>query len=83
MRTPAHLLLGAAAAAAPDVVLAAFGWRRHRLPPTHLLVRLHDWLHSPAGIVVPLTLGWVSHLVADEVSMHGDGPDAYRGRRPR
>lgn len=83
MRTPTHLLIGAAAGALPDVVLLTFGWRRQWLPPTHPLVRAHDWLHRPAGVVVPLTLGWVSHLIADEVSHHGAGAHTYRGRRPR
>jgi hypothetical protein len=70
VRTPAHLLLGAAAGAAPDVLLLAFGWRRTWLPESHPLVRAHRFLHSPAGLVVPLLLGWGSHVVADRYSTH-------------
>lgn len=78
MRTPAHMLLGAAvgaaAAAAPDAALALFGWRRTWLPETHPLVRAHRFLHRPAGLIVPLTAGWVSHLIADRYSTHRTGP---------
>ena len=83
MRTPAHLLIGAAAAAAPDVVLWCFGWRRRWLPESHPAVRAHRWLHSPAGIVVPLLLGWVSHLLADRWSWHRAGPHGQRVRGNR
>lgn len=75
MKTPAHMLIGAAAAAAPDVLLAAFGWRKTWLPETHPLVRAHRFLHSPAGIVVPITVGWASHLIADRYSTHRTGPE--------
>lgn len=75
MKTPQHMLIGAAAAAAPDMVLALYGWRRTWLPETHPLVRAHRFLHSPAGVVVPLTAGWVSHLIADRFSAHRTGPE--------
>jgi hypothetical protein len=79
VRTPAHLavgaVVGAAAAAAPDAALALFGWRRTWLPATHPLVRAHQFLHSPAGIVVPVTAGWISHLVADRYSAHRTAPE--------
>ncbi len=74
MNTLRHMLVGAVAAAAPDIVLAAFGWRRTWLPEHHPLVRAHRALHSPAGLVVPLTIGWASHLVADRYSTHRTGP---------
>jgi hypothetical protein len=74
MKTPAHMLVGALAAALPDVALAAYGWRREWLPETHPLVRAHQFLHSPAGIVVPVTLGWISHLIADRYSTHRTQP---------
>ena len=83
MRTPAHMIVGAAAAAAPDAALALFGWRRRWLPETHPLVRAHRWLHSPAGLVVPLALGWASHLVADRYSWHRAGPAGERVRGNR
>lgn len=70
MKTPAHLLLGAAVAAAPDVMLLAYGWRRRWLPPSHPLVRAHAWLHSPSSVPAVAVLAWSSHLVADRLSSH-------------
>lgn len=67
MRTPAHLLLGAAVAAAPDVMLLAYGWRRTWLPDSHPLVRAHRFLHSPAAVVAA---AWASHVIADRYSTH-------------
>lgn len=72
------MAVGAFAAALPDVMLALFGWRRAWLPETHPLVRAHRWLHSPAGLIVPITAGWVSHLVADRYSAHRTGPGGDR-----
>lgn len=70
MKTSAHMLVGAVAAALPDLVLFTFGWRKKWLPETHPLVKAHRFLHSPAGIVVPITIGWITHLIADRYSTH-------------
>lgn len=70
MRTPAHVALGAAVAAAPDALLLLFGWRRKWLPETHPLVRAHRWLHSPASVPWVAAAAWASHLVADRYSTH-------------
>lgn len=70
MRSPAHALLGAAVAVAPDAALALFGWRRAWLPESHPLVVAHRWLHSPAAVPVVAAAAWASHLVADRLSSH-------------
>lgn len=67
MNTCRHLLIGAAAAAAPDVMLTVYGWRRRWLPASHPLVRLHHALHHPAAVVA---VGWATHLIADRYSTH-------------
>lgn len=83
MRAHEHAAIGAAAAVLPDAVLWLFGWRRRWLPEAHPLVRAHRWLHSPAGVVVAVLLGWVSHLVADRYSWHRAGPAGERVRGNR
>jgi hypothetical protein len=70
VKTPAHMALGAAVAAAPDVALLAFGWRRRWLPDGHPLVRAHRFLHSPAAVPLIAAAAWASHLVADRYSTH-------------
>jgi hypothetical protein len=70
LRTVQHILVGAAAAALPDIVLMSYGWRKDWLPEDHPLVRAHRFLHSPPGIIVPFTIGWTSHLIADRYSAH-------------
>lgn len=74
MRTPEHMAIGAITAALPDMMLAAFGWRKTWLPESHFLVRAHRFLHSPASIPVVIGLAWASHLVADKFSPHRTGP---------
>lgn len=79
MSTAKHLVLGAAvgavAAAAPDVVLATYGWRRTWLGPHHPLVRAHHVLHDPRYLVpVAAAVGWASHVIADRYSTHREGP---------
>lgn len=64
------MALGAVVAAAPDLVLFTFGWRRTWLPETHPLVRAHRALHSPASIPVIVGLAWASHVVSDHYSRH-------------
>lgn len=80
MRPAAHAAVGAAAALVPDVALALFVWRRTWLPPTHPLVRAHRFMGGPAGFGVAVTLGYISHLVADRYSDHQLTPGVY-GRR--
>lgn len=77
MNTPTHMMVGAMVAAAPDVMLAGFGWRRAYIPPSHPLVRAHRWLHSPASVPAAAAVGavvfaaaWWSHLAVDRVSPH-------------
>lgn len=74
MKTPAHIAVGALAAAAPDIALALFGWRKTWLPETHPLVRAHRFMHSPKALPVVLAVGWVTHLVTDHYSKHRTGP---------
>jgi hypothetical protein len=79
MKTPSHILLGAAAGALaatlPDLALYCFGWRRTWLPDTHPLVRAHRVLHRPASaIVIAAAAGYASHLLADHFSDHRTGP---------
>jgi hypothetical protein len=68
------MVIGAAGAALPDVVLALYGWRKEWLPEAHPLVRAHRFLHSTSGLVVPITIGWVSHIVLDKHSTHRQAP---------
>lgn len=70
MKTPAHMVLGAVVAAAPDIVLAAYGWRHRWLPASHPLVRAHRFLHSPASVPLVVGAAWASHLIADRFSTH-------------
>jgi hypothetical protein len=74
VKTPAHMAVGAVAAALPDVVLFAFAWRRDWLPEGHPLVRAHRFLHTPRGIIVPFAIAWASHLVTDKYSEHRQAP---------
>jgi len=78
MRSDRHFLVGAAlggvSAVAPDLVLAAFGWRHTWLPETHILVRTHRFLHSASGLLFIAFLGWASHIVIDWFSPHRKGP---------
>ena len=73
MSTTKHMVIGAAIAAAPDLALFAFGWRRTWLKDTHPLVRTHRWLHSPSGAMLVAILAYGSHLVADSFSNHRKG----------
>jgi hypothetical protein len=70
VNSPSHALVGAVAGVLPDCALFLYGWRRRWLPPTHPLVRLHRFLHSPAGLIVAAALGWASHLLLDRYSTH-------------
>lgn len=65
-----HLVVGAIASVAPDLVLSTFVWRNQWLPESHPLVRLHRFLHSPTGLWVIWCLGWTTHVVADWFSKH-------------
>jgi hypothetical protein len=68
-------VIGAAAAVAPDLALATFGWRRTWLPEEHPLVRAHRLLHDPRYVVpVAVALAWASHVIADHYSEHRTGP---------
>lgn len=77
MKTPAHLLLGAAVAALPDIALVGYGWRRTHVPETHPLVRLHHRLHRPSSVLGAAAAGavlfgaaWASHVYSDRHSAH-------------
>jgi len=76
MKPWVHAIAGAFAGLAPDVFLSLYGWRKTWLAPDHPLVRTHRFLHSPQGIVVPLLVGWTSHLVLDRLSAHRTGPSS-------
>ena len=74
-----HAALGAAVGAlsglAPDAALALFGWRSRWLPERHALVRLHRALHDPRLLAfTAAAAGYASHVIADQLSTHRDGP---------
>jgi hypothetical protein len=81
MRTASHIVIGAAAAALPDIALT-FAAGREWLPRDHPVIRAHAFLHQSAwGFVVAAMLGWGSHLVADHYTQH-NLTETTRGRRP-
>lgn len=83
MLTPAHMVIGAVAGAAPDVALFMFGWRKKWMPESHPLVRAHRFLHSPASIPLIIGLAWASHLIADAYSPHRTGPNQTLHGKPK
>jgi hypothetical protein len=83
LKTIPHVVVGALAAALPDLALL-FVVRREWLPHDHPVIRLHHFLHtSPWGFVVAGLIGWASHLVADRYTKHNIAPGvrAKRGWR--
>lgn len=79
--TPVHMMVGALAGAAPDVVLLAIAPHRRWLPRDHPLVRAHAWLHrSPVGLCAAVALAWGSHMVLDRYTRHRT-PTGTRERR--
>ncbi len=74
MKAREHAMIGAAAAVAPDIFLALFGWRQDWLPKQHPLVRAHRFLHSPQGLVAIWLMGWSTHVIIDWFSPHRSYP---------
>ncbi len=70
--------IGAAAAIAPDTVLALFGWRKEWLPESHPLVKAHRFLHSPSGLIWIFALAWASHVILDWFSPHRTEADRWK-----
>lgn len=75
-----HALAGAAGGVLPDLALTFFVRRATWLPPSHPLYRLHRQLHQPHSIVVPITVGWLTHLTLDRYTRHRLTP-TLKGRR--
>jgi hypothetical protein len=74
-----HALVGAAAAVLPDLVLFTFAWRKQWLPEDHKLVKLHRFIHSPAGLVLVWCVAWSTHIVLDWFSHHNTQGGSNRG----
>ncbi len=74
MKTYQHAIIGAVVAAAPDLVLLTFGWRKQWLPEAHSLVRAHRFLHSPWSLLLIIPLAWMSHVIVDQHSTHRTRP---------
>jgi hypothetical protein len=65
-----HIMVGAVAAALPDIMLAMFGWRSTWLDEAHPLVRLHRAAHDPRNLWVVFGIGWATHVIIDQFCRH-------------
>lgn len=77
MKPHEHFLVGGTAALLPDFVLAWFVLRKEWLPESHILVRIHRFLHSPQGWLAFAFIGLTTHYIMDWISPHRIGFHEY------